>query len=214
MPNSTAISNQQLVEFAKDFLDGQVGRFKKDMDICLTANDLGKHAYFPALMTCLSFSELLSGLCAGKLDGQGIAEFKAYYAQFVRPKYDDLALTILYEGFRHKVAHLGHPYAVFDTSTKPKKFQGQPKRVVAWTVCAGRGRPSIRLEKSPLHSILKKTKTPWPVPYDHRIHIWLRSLSGDIVASTRGKDGYLNHLKHDANSQQNFRKCMKSFFPN
>jgi hypothetical protein len=43
--------------------------------------------------------------------------------------YDELRLSILYEGFRHKIAHLSDPYPVFDTSTKSKIFAAPHRRI-------------------------------------------------------------------------------------
>jgi hypothetical protein len=59
--------------------------------------------------------------------------------------YNQDHLDILYEAIRHKVAHIAHPYAVFDTSTKPKVFGSSPKRRIAWTVYASKRKPAIQI---------------------------------------------------------------------
>src|SRR3979490_2112330 len=83
MPVLPFASDTDVVQFAKAFLDGHVERFRKDIAICLT-RDAGKsHAYFPALITCIAFADLLSGLYAGKLDGHGLEELKNYVSQFM-----------------------------------------------------------------------------------------------------------------------------------
>jgi hypothetical protein len=77
----------------------------KDVGICLTANKQRSHAYVPALMTCISFLDLLSGLHAGKLKGQSVAELVAYAGRFMNAAhYPKLELSVLYEMMRHKIA--------------------------------------------------------------------------------------------------------------
>jgi len=68
MPVLPFSSDADVVRFAKAFLDNHIERFKKDIAICLTADQNNSHAYFPALMACIAFADLLSGLNAGKLE--------------------------------------------------------------------------------------------------------------------------------------------------
>ena len=124
--------------------------------------------------------------------------------------YDALRLEIVYEGFRHKIAHLGHPYVVFDTRTTNKV--ASPALRVAWTVNVSRHTPAIRLDTCP-SEFLKKTRTPWSVPYDHRMRISLRSFATDIYQSIYGRSGYLKHLQFDLTAQKHFEKCMNEFYP-
>jgi hypothetical protein len=120
------------------FLRELVKNFRKDISICLTADTAGSHAYFPALMTSIAFADFLSGLYAGTLERHSLKELKAYAAKFMnRSNYDSLALEILYEMFRHKLAHLGYLPVVFDTATKRNRFAGQPHRRITWIVYAG-----------------------------------------------------------------------------
>ncbi len=126
-----------------------------------------------------------------------------------RTVYTDLHLSILYEGFRHKLAHLAHPYFVFDTGRK-SNVPG-PRRRIVWTVRARGPRPPIVLV--PHNDRIRSYTLPWPVPYDHRIYISVAGLKRDIVGSVRGRNGYLAALKRDPVLQRNFAKCMKRFFP-
>jgi hypothetical protein len=126
MPVLPFSSDAEIVQFAKAFLDEHLVRFRKDIKICLTRNAKGEHAYFPALITCIAFAEFLSALHAGNLGGPGLKQLNDYASDFMTVEYDADRLAILYECFRHKVAHLALPYAVFDTDTKPKK----PRRLI------------------------------------------------------------------------------------
>lgn len=210
MPILPFVSDADVVTFAKEFLDGHTERFRKDISICLKRDAKKSHAYFPALMTCIGFVDFLSGLYGGKLDGHGLKELKNYTAKFMDATiYDSDRLDILYECFRHKVAHLAQPYAVFDTNSK-SQFRGKPRRLIAWTVLASRRNPSIKIVPvTPAKQILK-TVTPWNVYYDHRVYVSVRSLASDIVNSI---PRYLRHLQSDDTARDKFKNCMKHFFP-
>jgi len=207
-------SDKQLFEFSKQYLGDHVERFRKDISICLRSNDKRSHAYLPALMTCIAFADLLSGLYAGNLKTHGLTDLQTYAARFMdAANYDSDRLKLLYEGFRHKVAHLGLPYAVFDTSTKPNTFGAVSRRRLAWTVNASAQSPAIHVTKYPKPRFLQRTLTPWPVSYDHRIRVSVRKLAADVVKSIYGRSGYLYHLESDTVARQNFRSCLKDLYP-
>jgi hypothetical protein len=204
-------SKAKLLRFAKQFLRDQVEGFRKDIAICLTMDRRRRHAYFPALIRCISFLDFLGGLHAGNIESHSLRELREYAKKFMDgADYDGLRLSILYEGFRHKIAHLSDPYPVFDTAAKSKKFTA-PHRRIAWTVYAGKRQPPIKLIPHPKPILLKKTRTPWAVSYDHRIQISLRSFANDIVKSINGPSGYLRHLQSDSSSRKNFEKAMQKF---
>jgi hypothetical protein len=202
-------SDADVVKFAKAFLDEHLDRFSKDIAICLKADAKKRHAYFPALITCIAFLDFLSGLYAGTLKTHSLKELKDYVRNFMDPcEYTEDRLNVLYELFRHKVAHLALPYAVFDTSTKPKTFVGQQRRLITWTVRASGPRPSICLV--PEKKDISKAVTPWCVSYDHRAVISVRSFASDIIKSVRK---YLRHLKNDQPARDHFKLCMNTYFP-
>jgi hypothetical protein len=102
-------------------------------------------------------------------------------------------------------------YPGFDTATKPKRFAA-PHRRITWTVYASKRAAAIKLIPYPKPVLLKKTKTPWSVSYDHRIQISVRSFANDIVKSISGPSGYLRHLESDSSARKNFEKAMQKFF--
>ena len=104
----------ELLGFAREFFDNRVETFQKDIAICRTPDAFGQHAYFPALITCIAFAELLSGCYAGRLNGLELKHLEQYAKDFMEPEYtfDRRNLELLYECLRHKVAHLAYPYAV------------------------------------------------------------------------------------------------------
>ena len=205
-------SKAKLLGFAKQFLRDQVEGFRKDIAICLTMDRRGRHAYFPALIRCISFLDFLGGLHAGDIETHSLRELRGYANRFMDgADYDELRLSILYEGFRHKIAHLSDPYPVFDSSTKSKIFAA-PHRRIAWTVYAGKRQPAIKLIPYPKPILLKKARTPWAVSYNHRIQISLRSFANDIVKSINGPSGYLRQLQSDSLARKNFEKAMQKFF--
>jgi hypothetical protein len=141
------LPDARVVQFAKAFLDEHLGRFTKDIAICLKADAKKQHAYFPALITCIAFLDFLSGLYAGTLETHSLKELKHYVRNFMDPReYTEDRLNVLYELFRHKVAHLALPYAVFDTTTsRARTFGGQQRRLITWTVRASGPRPPINI---------------------------------------------------------------------
>jgi hypothetical protein len=204
-------SDEELVTFARIFFANRVETFRKDIAICLTPNERGQHAYFPALIICIAFAELLSGLYAGTIADHRLKrdELKRYAAKFMKPEYTADRLDILYEFLRHKVAHLAYPYAVFDTDTKAI-FRGQPRRRVTWTIHETERRPAIEIIDYSTPKQLVQTPTPWPVSYDCRIEVSVRSLAIDIVWSI---EGCLQDLQSNPEARENFAKCMEYYFP-
>jgi hypothetical protein len=151
-------SDKDLVKFARKFFRDRVGSFRKDVAICLRADANRHHAYFPALITCIGFLDLLSGLYAGKLDGHGLTELKNYVARFMDgTKYDPLRIDVLYLTFRHKLAHLSFPYVVFDTKTDRRKLADHKHRRITWKVNASKRKLPIELVEHGSPQFLRKT---------------------------------------------------------
>jgi hypothetical protein len=208
MPVLPFSSDIEIAEFAKAFLEEHLVRFRKDLRICLTPNSKGKHAYFPALVTSIAFFEFLSGLYAGTLKGPGLGKLKTYADEFLSVEYTSDRLDVLYECFRHKVAHLALPYAVFDTSTKPT-FNGQQRRLITWTVAADRKKPPIEIIKEGTPKQIRSAVTPWPVYYDHIATVHLCSFAFDIKTSV---PKYLSRLVVDVAARNRFKDCMRDYF--
>jgi hypothetical protein len=205
-------SERELLTFARSFFHDRVGSFRKDVATCLTANSDRHHAYFPALITCIGFLDLLSGLYEGRIEGHSLRELKSYTAKFMdRAKYHPLHLEILYLAFRHKIAHLSFPYLVFDTVNR-NEFAGQKHRRITWSVHASkRSSPIEVIDHAP--KLMKKSLRPWDVSYNCRVHISVRTFEIDVVKSIYGRAGYLRRLQSDLTGRENFAKCMKVLFP-
>jgi hypothetical protein len=205
-------SDKQLVGFAHKFLRNRLEVFHKDVGICMTRKR-GHHTYFPALITCIAFADLISGLYAGNLKNHGLKELKRYAGKFMKGQYtsDPRRLDLLYEGLRHKIAHLAYPYPVFDTTTKPKTFRGPLHRRVTWIVYASKRRLGIEVIDLPKPKFLReKSVKPWEVSYDCLIKVSVGSFKIDIVKSI---SGYLRHLQSNRNAKEHFAKCMIDYFP-
>jgi len=121
-------------------------------------------------------------------------------------------LAVLYEGFRHKIAHVTQPYGVFDTHKKLKNnlLRNKPQQLITWRVNATNRHPAIDIV--PDNGKLTE-RPPWPVTYSHRCIVSIYRLKVDIPKSALGTGGYLENLKIDPQSQGNFEKCMQEFFP-
>jgi hypothetical protein len=201
-------SEEELLRFARMFLRNRVEVFNKDLRICLTRSR-GTHAYFPALIICIAFADLLSGLYAGTLKGQRVEPLRRYASKFMKAEYtsDPRRLDILYKFLRNKIAHLAYPHPVFEMVTKP--FQA--KQRVTWTLNASKHRPAIQvIDYSAPKFLSKNTVKPWPVSYNCRIKVSVRNFQIDIVSSI---SKYLRHLRSDPTVQEHFAGCMLDYFP-
>lgn len=200
-------TDKEAIDFAKAFVRHRVAGFTKDINICLTADKNQSHAYFPGLMTCISCLELFSGLYAGKLYPIGLPKIEAYAKSFMdQTHYSHNNLELLYKAFRHKLAHMSHPYFVTDTAKAG--INGQ-RRLITWTVYASDLKPPIELISCG-PTKLEQTLRPWDVTYDHRVKISVRRLAIDIRKSARL---YMRNITTDRTTRKNFEKCMVWFYP-
>jgi hypothetical protein len=209
------ISPQQ----ASDFIKSRAAGFRKDIAICqrglspkylrqwLPHGPWPRHAYFPALMTCFSFLEFLSGYRAGNIKAYGgpsvkqIKEFSGKYLDCV--KYKEPIIDILWEGFRNKLAHLYHPGFVFDTS-KSKKIPNKNMRIT-WKI--SEKSTDRHLELEPKDHGLKKDLILWvELRYDHVLHISIPSFREDLL---KAASCYSNDLLKDTKLLENFEKAIK-----
>jgi len=212
--NSTATFNNrhELVPYADQFVKNRIKVFRKDLSICLKADANGRHAYMPALITCISLLELFSGLYIGKLRFISLKGIIKYAEKFMDSNdYSSDRLTVLYLMFRHKIAHLGRPYGIFDTDTVSHQnreyLREGPRRLISWRVNATDRHPPIEIipeNGTPSES------PPWPVFFSHRCIVSIYRLKVDIVKSARS---YLEHVRMDIKAQNKFCKCIEEFFP-
>jgi hypothetical protein len=204
----------QVMRFANVFVRQRTSDFKKNVDICLAArktrlNDVD-HAYMPGLMTCLSFLDLLSGLYAGKVRGHNDVHFLDFTRRFFpKGRYEEDHLRLLYIEFRHKLAHLAHPYFVLDAPPNPSTGA---RRLMAWTICARSRKKPIEIKSHPRKQLCQQP-TPWETYYDYRFYVSVESFARDARKSTRGPNGYLSALAASPDLQAKFRRCMSAFYP-
>jgi hypothetical protein len=203
-------SDEELLKYARWFLADRVRALRKDLAICMTKKK-GSHAYFPALITCIGFADLLSGLHKGTLDYPKLPDLQVYITKFFRNKTSYVNVDILYHMFRHKIAHIAYPYLVFNTA-KAKQLP-LPHRRIVWSVGIYKGKKPIDLIDHSTPQTLKRAKVPWSVPYTCRIKVSLTAFRNDIISSIYGTSGYLQHLQNDPTARQNFAHCMTQYAP-
>lgn len=228
-PNDRTIEDGDWPCFARRFLRERIASARKDLDICLTGqrHPSGKgttHAYFPALMVCMGLLELLSGLHDGnleKLEFRTVGRFREKFLKTttrVAGVYDDSRLLgLLIAGFRHKVAHLAHPYIVFDTRrTTNRHIRSllEPHICVAWEIKKGRSDDCALSLVGKQGRHVETHETPWPVPYNAVFKVSLSALFADVCrACLDPHNGYLTHLVSSDEAMTRFRCCMEQFFP-
>jgi hypothetical protein len=195
--------------FAPQFIEGRLVGFEKDMRICLTSVDSpdGKKktvAYFPALAACCSTLEYFVGLHRGSLKPAGWPEVAAFANSYLRqPDFNAETVRVLFQAFRHPVAHRGIASGVWVDQT-PGQANG---RRLVWAIAAGTKRPAclVVAEAGTL-----RRDPPWPVSYTHRVHIHLGSLWRDIADGARQ---YAADVAQRAELQTRFAACMKRMYP-
>jgi hypothetical protein len=223
-----AVPDEDFFRLANKFVHGRAEQLEKDMAICLRQTCqmnrrkdkpfLEKRvASFPSLMCCISFLELFSGLYAGRLKGIGLKGIKSYAKKFLKDSvYKDDELAILYEAFRHKVAHVTQPYGVFDTETAgwDSGLRERERRRITWEVIDTEPElPAIIIKEETGKKEKGDQGSVWEVPWDHLCTIGIHNLFGDIVASATGRKGYLQHLHEDPSARKKFANCIVQFFP-
>lgn len=207
-------TEDHLLGYAKWFVSERIETFRKDMAICLTPDPLGRHAYYPALMSCVSLMELLIALYDGDLNGKGFKRIENYANTFMGHMPDVVPkLALLWEMFRHKVAHVTQPYGVF--SPDESKYAGKLIKAKGWT------RVTWTVSEKPHYeavAVVQEKGTlverpPWSLKYEYRCTIGLPRLAREIVASAVGENGYLRSLPGNPTAQAKFADCMGKFFP-
>lgn len=179
------------------------------MKICLTPlksvdRPGTTHAYFPALAACCGTLEYLAGLHRGNTNGIGwqqIADFADRYLP--QPDFNRETVRILFDAFRHPVAHRGIASGVWVDQSRG----GGWGRRLTWKISADARRPACEVVSEV--GVLKKDP-PWPCPYTHRVHIHLRGLWVDIRKAARL---YTKDIGKNQQLQVNFEACMRQLYP-
>jgi hypothetical protein len=191
-----AFKNQnELISYANWFVKERIEVFRKDVSICLTPDKNRRHAYMPALLTCISLLELLSGLYTGKLKNIRLSGLLKYSQRFLDSNlYSADLISVLYEMFRHKIAH---------------ELYKKPQRLITWQVFAESRDFPIEIIQT---SGTLTRRPPWPVKFTHKCIVSIYRLKVDFVKSAIETGGYLSFLRTDVQSQTNFEKCMLEYF--
>lgn len=202
-------ADADMAKFAERFIRSRVDGFDKDVRICLTpvaakGRKGVSHAYFPALGACFGTLEYLAGLYHGNLRGIGAQHLGRWAQRYLpQPDYDDESIRILFDAFRHPVAHRGIASGVW-IDHKPGPTHGNR---LTWKVLADSRRPACRVVAEP--SELKRDP-PWPCRYTHRVHIHLGALAADI---SEGAIRYGQEVAAHDDLKAKFTRCMEQMYP-
>lgn len=211
-------SASEIVRFANWFCGERIKTFRKDMSICMTPDENRSHAYMPAVMGCASFIELFAGLFAGQVsDPVGILKILDFTNKFLdNSEFTQERICLLFAMFRHKVAHVSKPYSIFyshDARPKDNPLKFLPPRRFTWKITATFNKPAIQIIPK-LGHINKSRRPSWrTASYSHICQINLKRMIKELPESVSGLHGYLNNLSADPDLQENFRRCMDSFYP-
>jgi len=195
--------------FAKRFVKGRLAEFDKDMRICLrpfatNGSTRPAHAYFPALAACCGMREYLTALSRGNLHGIGWTQVAGWAERFLpQPDYNRDTVHVLFEAFRHPIAHRGIASGVW----VDRRPHARNARRVTWKLLANAKRPACDIVEE--HGELKRDP-PWPCPYTHRARIHHRSLWIDIQGAAKG---FTTAIGADEPLRGNFEACMRQLYP-
>lgn len=195
--------------FAGRFIQSRLRGFEKDIRICLTPTRAlhrsgVTHAYFPALSACCGTLEYMAGLYRGNIRGIGDQHVASWADRFLpQPEYDRDTIRVLFDAFRHPVAHRGIASGVW-IDQRPGPTHGHR---LTWKVFANARHPTCQIVLEP--GYLTKDP-PWQCRYTHRVHIYLKSLAADI---RRGATSYARAIRVEDDLQANFMRCMEQLYP-
>ena len=195
--------------FADQFIRNRLAGFEKDMQICLTpapsqATSGNTHAYFPALAACCGILEYLSALYRGNIKGIGWQQVADWAQRFLpQPDYDRETVRILFDAFRHSVAHRGIASGVW---IDRNQGSGHGRRMT-WRIHADAIRPACRVLKE---NAVLVNDPPWPCRYTHRVHIHLKGLQVDIRKAAKL---YRKAISNESQLQSNFESVMRQLYP-
>jgi hypothetical protein len=203
-------ANGDTAVFASNFVEGRLAGYEKDMRICLTPvqSEDGSgltHAYLPALAASCGLLEYMTALYRGNTRGIGWQQLADVADRYLpQPDFNRETVRVLFEAFRHPVAHRGIASGVW---VDPIRGAGMARRRLTWKVSAAARHPSCeviaevgRLDKDP----------PWPCAYTHRMHVHLHGLWIDIRNAARM---YTTEIRNNVELQANFNACMRQLYP-
>ena len=210
--------NFDVVKFAEVFIPDRIQFFEKEMTICLRTlrrKQFGKptHAYFPALLICIANLDLIGQIFTGK-ERAGLSGVRDFVRAYMDTRtYNDVAVDLLWKGFRNKIAHLAHPEYVIDTSKL--RDWNHPDMRVTWFV--SQTADLDHMNRKCTHLLIRKKKKrirtkirPYNVPFDHIFYISLPTLKGNIQVAM---NAHLQFLKSDADSQRKFETIVRNLYP-
>lgn len=202
--NSVPMPHRDLASFATDHIQKRMAGFTKDIRICLklTRHPAGGKptaAYSPALATCCATLEYLTGMFTGRRNGPNVDFIVKYAKRYLpQPDYSRDILEILFDLFRHAVAHRGIVSGVM--------VHERSGRRIAWRLSTGASKPAIQVVADPGQD----PRAPWPCSFTHRAHIHLDQLGKDIAQSGAS---YAADVASSDRLLQNFAKYMEVVFP-
>jgi hypothetical protein len=135
-PSGRFSETNELIQFARKFINNRVDSLEKDVSHCLRK----PFAPFPAILYCFSTIDLLGALYAGQgaekdpATGNKVnttANSKRYMEKFMN--YTEEQRHLLMDIFRHKLVHLAQPKAVIKDLIKVSTIQSVAQTTILST---------------------------------------------------------------------------------
>lgn len=196
---TTFVDNNELVRFARNFVQERVNSLEKDVTYCLLEiSSPIKYAPFPALLYCFSTVNLLGALLAGDASrkAQTTTCSKNYMRMFMN--YSEKQSDLLIDIYRHKLVHLAQPRFVYHDDEGKK---------ITWQYHHDDSQQHLIIEKINITE-LKLTST-WNIPINHVFHIGIMQFMRDIKDSVEKPQGYLHMLEITPELQDRLSKAIE-----
>lgn len=190
-------NQQQLAEFAKDFLEERLASLHKDVEHCLQ----DPYAPFPALLYCFATIDLLGALMAGNAQRNAptAQQAKDYITRFM--SYTDEQARLFQSQFRHKLVHLAQPKAVIRDNG----------RNIAWKYWHESEGNHLTLVPLPAGTKAQVTAS-YVMPVSHQFNVSITHLAKDVHQSVGSSNGYLAQLKSDSNLMSSFEQAIRQIY--
>jgi hypothetical protein len=192
----------ELIEFAEKFIiNDRINSLENDVERCLPVDkkEAAEYAPFPALMYCFSIIDLLGSLYAGDARSGNTTHNSARYMEDYM-KYPKDKLRLLQKIYRHKIVYL----------SQPKYAMEYNNQTIGWRHDEDNRSKHLTIEQIPCYA----PTDPFDKIYcDASYIVSIKALKDDIKDSvTRYPDGYMEHLKNDADLKERFKTAINEIY--
>lgn len=227
---------KDIQKYAEGFLNRRMYALYYDVERCMDSYDINEYSmpfnlgtsvygkiakvYFPALMYCFSTINLLGALYCGLAGKQSYDTEKSflYMKNFMKqknpkgnPRYHDDKISLLINGYRHKIAHLAMPQTVMKYNNK----------VITWKLSDEDFDIPQHMELIDNKNNQRKLDIPsttdphelivGQLDFDQTLVIHIKTFRDDIIDSVINK-GYMSKIKDGNPEYTRFKNAINEIY--